>query len=147
MLLAELLDDLRPRRDLVPDDAAPGLVHERVDHVVREAVRIRRERLRGDDPHHLPVTRRGVLALRALDQPPRDSRRTGLRRAALERLDIAEAERLHVRKVEATDGLGDVAERVRSLVAVLRGVRQLAGADGVEDDHACSGHEAILGAR
>src|SRR4029453_12344375 len=45
VLLAELLDDLRPRRGLVADHAAARLVHERVDHVVREAVRIGREGL------------------------------------------------------------------------------------------------------
>ena len=45
VLLAELLDDLRARRGLVAEHAAPGPVHERVDHVVREAVRVGRERL------------------------------------------------------------------------------------------------------
>src|SRR6476620_5595518 len=49
MLLAELLNDLRPRRGLVPDHAAPGLVHEWIDHVVRESVRVRRHRLRRED--------------------------------------------------------------------------------------------------
>ena len=32
VLLAELLDDIGPPRRLVPEHAAPGLVHERVDH-------------------------------------------------------------------------------------------------------------------
>ena len=44
VLLAELLDDLRARRRLVAEHAAAGAVHERVDHVVREAVRVRRHR-------------------------------------------------------------------------------------------------------
>ena len=69
----------------------------------------------------------------------------GLRRAALELLDVAEAERLQVRQVEPADGARDVPERVRALVAELGGVRQRAGADGVEHDHAGSGHRAILG--
>ena len=97
VLLAELLDDLRPRRGLVAEHAAAGPVHERVDHVVREAVRVGRERRRRDDAHQLPVARRRVLALRALEQPAGDRRRARLRRAALERLDVAEAERLEVR--------------------------------------------------
>ena len=62
---------------------------------------------------------RRVLALRALEQPAGDRRRARLRRAALERLDVAEAERLEVRQVEAADGARDVAERVGALVAVL----------------------------
>ena len=145
VLLAELLDDLRPGRGLVAEDAASGAVHERVDDVVREAVRVRRHRLRRDDAHQLPVPGRRVLALRALDQPAGDGRGARLRRAALERLDVAEAERLEVGKVEAADGAGDVAERVRALVPVLIGVRQRAGAHGVEHDHAGAGHGAILG--
>jgi len=66
-------------------------------------------------------------------------------RAAFERLDVAQAERLHVWQVESADRLGDVAERVRALVPVAVGIRQCTGADGVEDDHAGSGHAAILG--
>ena len=57
MLLAELLDDLRPARRLVAEHAAAGAVHERVDHLVGEAVRVGRHRLRRDDAHQLPVAR------------------------------------------------------------------------------------------
>ena len=150
VLLAELLDDLGARRGLVAEHAAPGAVHERVDDVVREPVRIRRERLRGDDAHQLPVAGGRVLALRPLEEPARDRRRSRLRRAALELLDVPEPERLHVREIEAADGLRDVRERVRALVAVPVGVRQRAGPDGVEHDHAGTrsrglGHPAILG--
>ena len=134
-----------PEAGLVAEHAAPGPVHERVDHVVREAVRVRRHRLRRDDAHQLPVAGGRVLALRALEQAAGDGRRAGLRRAALERLDVAEAERLEVRQVEAADGARDVAERVRALVAVFVGVGQLAGADGVEHDDAGPRHGAILG--
>ena len=44
VLLAELLDDLRPGGGLVAEHAARRSVHEGVDHVVREAVRVGRER-------------------------------------------------------------------------------------------------------
>ena len=124
MLLAELLDDLRPARRHVAEHAAAGLVHERVDHLVREAVRVGRHRLRRQDPHQLPVPRRRVLAARALEQPPGDGRRAGLRRAAEERLDVPEPERLERRQVEPADRARDVPERVRALVAELGGVRQ-----------------------
>ena len=46
VLLAELLDHLGPRCRLVAEDAAAGAVHERVDHLVGEAVRVGRERRR-----------------------------------------------------------------------------------------------------
>ena len=117
-----------PEAGLVAEHAAAGAVHERVDHVVREAVRVGRERRRRDDAHQLPVAGRRVLALRALEQPAGDRRRARLRRAALERLDVAEPERLEVRQVEAADGARDVAERVGALVAVFGGVRQRSGA-------------------
>ncbi len=140
VLLAELLDDLRARGGSVADDAPSSAVHERVDHVVREPVRIRRERRRRDDPHHLPVPGGRVLPFRALEQPTRDRRRSGLRWAPLERHDVPEAQRLHVRQVETADGPCDVPECVGALVPVLGGVGQLSRPDRVEDDHARAGH-------
>jgi hypothetical protein len=119
MLLAQLLDDLRSRRGLVPEDPAAGLVHERVDHLEGEAVRVRGQRLRGDDAHQLPVPGRRVLALRALEQPPGDRGRPGLGRATLEGLDVSEPECLEVGQVEPADGARDVAQGVGALVAEL----------------------------
>ncbi len=134
-----------PDAGLLPSTPRAGRVHERVDDVVREAVRVRRKRLRRDDAHVLPVAGRRVLSLRALEETAGDGRRARLRRAALELLDVAEAERLQARKVEPADRARDVAERVGSLIAVLVGVRQLAGTDGIKHDYASSGHRAILG--
>src|SRR5919206_2597258 len=94
VLLPQLLDDLGARGSLVSEHPPPRLVHEGVDHVVREAMRIGGERLCGDDPHVLPVAGRSVLPLRALDESTGDRRGPGLRRAALEWLDVAETERL-----------------------------------------------------
>ena len=80
-----------------------------------------------------------------LEQTPGNRRRSGLRRTAFERLDVAEAERLHVRQIEAADGPGDIAERVGALVSVIRRIRQLARADGVKNDDARTRHAGILG--
>src|SRR5207244_12657013 len=84
-LLAELLDDVRPRRRPVAQYSATGSMHERIDHVVRKAVRVEGEWLRGDDAHQLPVARCRVLALRPLDEPACDRGSPGLWRATLER--------------------------------------------------------------
>ena len=145
MLFPQLLDDLRARRGLVPQHATAGRVHEGVDHIVWEAMEVGGKRLGGDDPHVLPVAGRRVLALRPFHQPARNRRGARLGRAAFERFDVAETERLEARKIEPTDRSRDVAQRVRALVTVLRGVRQLAGADGIEHDDAGPGHRAILG--
>jgi hypothetical protein len=123
MLFAEFLDDLGAARRLVAEHAAAGSVHERVDHLVREPVRVCRHRGWSHDAHQLPVTGRRVLPFRPLDEPAGDRGRAGLRRAALEGSDVPEAERLERRQVEPADGAGDVAERVRALVAELRRVR------------------------
>ena len=144
VLLAELLDDLRPRRRLVAEHAVTGAMHEGVDHVFGETVRVGRERRRRQHAHQLPVTGRRVLALRPLDEPPGDGGRTRLRRAPFERLDIAEPERLEARQIQPSHRSRDVAEGVGSLVAVVRRVGQLARADGVQHDYARSGHAAIL---
>ena len=144
MLLAELLDDVRARRGLVPEHAAAGLVHERVDHVVREAVRIGRHRGRRDDAHQLPVAGRRVLALRPLEQPAGDRGSARLRRAALELHHVAEAERLQCGQVETSDGAGHVAERVRSLISEIGRIGQLSRADGIEHDYARPRHVAIV---
>jgi hypothetical protein len=145
VLLAQLLDDLRPRGGLVPQHAAPGPVHERVDHFEREAVAVRRQCLRRDDPHHLPVARGRVLALRALHEPAGDRGRSGLRRAPFQRLDVAETERLEIREVEPADGARDVPQCVGAFVAELGRVGKLSRANRVQHDHACAGHGAILG--
>jgi hypothetical protein len=145
VLLPELLDDLGAGRRLVAEHASSGAVHERIDHVVRESVRVRRERLRRHHAHELPVPSRRVLALRALEQAARHRGRPGLRRTPVEGLYVPQAERLEARQVETADRSRDVAQCVRALVSVLGGVRQLAGADGIEHDDARPGHRAILG--
>ena len=144
VLLAVLLDHLGARGRLVAENAAAGAVHERVDHLVREAVWVGRESHGRDNPHQLPVTCCRVLALGALEQPSGDRRRAGLRRAAFKRLDVPEAESLEIGQVEAPDGTGDVSERVRALVPPLGSIWQLTRADGIEHDHAGPRHAGSL---
>jgi hypothetical protein len=145
MLLAELLDDLGPRRCLVAEHAAAGPVRERVENLEREPVGVRRKGLSSHHPHQLPVSRGRVLALRPLDEPARNRGRSGLRRAAGQFLHVAETERLEIREVEPADRFRDVAKCVRPFVAVVGRIRQLTRPDGVEDDDARPWHEAILG--
>ena len=80
------------------------------------------------------------LPLERSSSRPCDRRRTRLRRAALERHHVAEAERLERGQVEASDRAGDVAERVGALVSVLGRVGQLSRADGIQHDHARPRH-------
>jgi hypothetical protein len=143
MLFAELLDDLRARRGLVADHASARAVHERVDHLVGEAVRVGRERARRDDAHQFPVARGRVLALRALEQPAGDRGRVRLRGAAFERLDVSETERLEVRQIEPADRVRDVSEGIRPLVAPVGGVGKLPRPDGVQHDHAGPRHSEL----
>ena len=122
-------------------------MHERIDHVMREAVRIRRHRLGRHDAHQLPVAGGRVLSLRTLPQAAGDRRRARLRRASEQRLDVAETESFEIRKVQSADRARDVSQRVRTFIAVVGGIRKLARADGVEHDYARSRHAAILGRR
>jgi hypothetical protein len=145
MLFAELLDDLGAGSRLVAEHPPASAVHERVDHVVRKAVRIGRHRLGCDHAHQLPVSRGRVLALRALDETARDGRRSRLRWTPLQRLDVTEAQRLQIGQVKAANRPGHVSERVRALVAVLCGIRELPGTHGIEHDDAGPRHQAILG--
>jgi hypothetical protein len=69
------------------------------------------------------VTRRRVLALRALDEAAGDGGSAGLRWTTLERLDVAEPERLQIRQVQPTDSSRDVPVGVRALVSLFLGVR------------------------
>jgi len=145
MFLAELQNDLSDGGDLVAQNASTRPVHERVDHIVREAVRIRRHRLRCHDAHQLPVAGRRVLALRPLDQATCDVRRAGLRPTTFERLDVSEAEPLETREVDAADRARDPSEPFRALVTAFRRIGKLSRAIGVEHDDARSRHAAILG--
>ena len=147
VLLAVLLDHLGSRRGPVAEHAAPGAVHEGIDHLVGEAVRIGREGHRRDDAHQLPVPRRRVLAFRPLEQPTRDGRGARLRGAPFERLDITEPERLEIGQVEAPDRTSDVPQRVRAFVSPLGRIWQRTRADGIEHDHTGPRHAGSLRTR
>ena len=144
VLVAVALDDLGARRRLVTEHAAARAVHERIDHIVGEAVRVGREGDRVDDPHQFPVTRRRVLPLGACQQAAGNRRGARLGAAALEGFNVAEAQGLQHWQVETTDGTSDIAERVGALVTVLGSVWQGASADCIENDHTYAGHGAIL---
>ena len=98
---------------------------------------------RRDDAHQLPVPGRRPF-LRTFEEPAGDCRCPLHRGTALEILDVPEAELLEVGEVEVTHGLGDVAEGVGPLVAVLGRVRQLARTNRVQHDHTGARHLAIL---
>ena len=86
----------------------------------------------------------GTEIIQELGEAAGDRRRPRLRRAALQGLDVSEAESFHCRQVEATDGAGDVPEGVRPLVTELTRIRQFARSDSVQHDDARPSHAAIL---
>src|SRR2546430_4298367 len=90
------------------EDPAPGSVHEGVDHLVRKAVRVGRERRRGEDAHELPVTGRRVLPLRALRETTGYRRRARLRWAPFEREHVSEPKRLEIGQIQPSHRDGDV---------------------------------------
>jgi hypothetical protein len=118
----------------VAEDAAPGGVAQCIQHVGREAVGIRAQRDRRDDAHQLPVPGDRVLA-RAERMQAAVEHALRRRGDAGERDDVAEPEPPEHRQVEPAGRLGDMAERVRPRVTVVGGVRQGAGAAGVDHDH------------
>jgi hypothetical protein len=98
------------------------------------------KRVLHDEAHHLPVAGDGVLSRRALGHAT--PRAGGRRFAARHRERPEEAEPVEVRQPRRRIA-EDVAEGVRSGVAVLGGVGELADAEGVadDDDGALGGHE------
>ena len=104
----------------------------------------RRKRAIEDDAHHLPVAGHRVLARRALRHPAERAR------AAPRPADAPRDRRAATRPSAASVGnvqrhlRGDVAERVAALVAVQRGIGQLADADAVEHDEDDAGTKGTV---
>src|SRR4029453_5417881 len=134
VLLAELGDDLGARGGDVAEDLATDLLLERLDDLGREAVRVEREGFGQDDPGHLPVSGRRVLARRAFGEPAVRGSGFGARLDTLDPRQHPEPEPAEVRRVDPADGGGRVAERVRTLVAVRLRVGRAADPERVADE-------------
>jgi hypothetical protein len=136
VLLAKPLEDLRARSRVVAqrfrtDDSLEG-----THHGGREAVRVRWERDGGMNAHHLPVAGHGVFAPADLGQAAPNSGRVRTGYDAFHGDDVAPAEPLKMRRLQAADRFGDVAERVGADVirTIFVRVRQRARAAAVEDE-------------
>jgi len=134
MLVAQLGDDRRAAGGLVADHAPARPARELRQQVGREAVRIGRERLRGDHAHQLPVAGGGILARRDFHQPAVTGARAPGRRHAGDGVQVAQAQSGKVRHVQPADRAGQIPERVRAGVAVGGGVRRPAHAQPVQHD-------------
>ena len=97
MRVAEPLDDLGARRDLVAQGLPANLALEPLDHVWRKAVGKRRERPVEHDAGDLPVAGHRVLAGRGFGHPAERRAAAPARRHAPKRTDVAKPERLQVR--------------------------------------------------
>ena len=161
MLLAEILDHLGPRGVAVGDDARELAFGDQRPHQrlgeggdgLGKIAPVKINRRSGQ----LPMAGGRILAARGLDAKAplaaRFGERKAPRRAAGRSLHrVAKAERLEARQPQGAAaqalavafacraGLGDMAERIRSLIAVSLGVLRAAAAGGVEDDEDRAGH-------
>jgi hypothetical protein len=146
VLLAELIDHADAVvRAVAEDPPAPRRCGDDVDDFRREAVRVGGRRLLLHDPHQLPVTGCGVLAPPRRAQPPVEDRFARGRDAG-EREHAAQSQPAEGRKAQSPGGDGEVPERVRPVVAVGGGIRQSAGAAGVEhdDERAAAGEPSCV---
>ena len=117
----------------VADQAQRGRLLERGDDVVGKAVWVGRQRRRRDRAHELPVAAGRILAVALRREPSVQRGRSG-RRNALQRQDAAQPEAPEHGQVQAADRLREMAERIRTAVAVVAGVGQLTSAAGIRDD-------------
>ena len=134
MVLAVPLDRGQPVEDLAPAEAAAGGGLQPGHELRRQPVRVRGQRLGRHDAHQLPVAGRRVLARAEVME---DTVKRGVRgpRHPANRPEVAEAQALERGQLEPADRVGDVAQRVRARVAVVRGVGLGTGAEGVDHDH------------
>jgi hypothetical protein len=140
---APVLDDLGAAVGLVAAEAQAGRLLDPLDHLGREAVRIGRQRMIRDHAHQLPVPGGRLLAGTERMEAAMDHR--VLRgRHSLDRDDVAEPEAAERREIEPANPFGDVSERVRAGVAVVRGVGQFAHSAGIHHDHGRTWHCAAI---
>ncbi len=113
------------------------------DEVVGEPPWIGGQRLGWDDAHQLPVAGGRVLARPDRVQAAVECLGTIGRRNPRDRAQVAQAQALEHRQVQAADHLGEVHECVRAGIAVVSGVRQGTRADSVHHHHDGPPHFAI----
>ena len=135
VLLAQLLKDHGAGGRVIPQGAAADLFLKFIHDLGRKPVRISRRRFRQVNAHHLPMTLDGILA-----------GREGLHLAitalggigwghAFNRGHIADADRAHVGQADPAQHPGDVADRVGTHIAVIRGIRRFADAHPVQNNN------------
>src|SRR5450759_4076463 len=130
MLVAELVDDAGARgREVAEHPAADGPC-ERLHHVRRKAVRVRRKRAFEDDAHHLPVAGGGVFAGAVLHEATIGRLRP--RRSEREAHDLAEPQPDQIGQLDSA-ALEHVPQGVGPGVAVGGCIRELTGPAAVED--------------
>ena len=142
VLGAKAFDDFGARRGRIFKHAwNPAALNKRVEDRGRKAVGIHREGAVQHAAHHLPVAGRRVLAGRRFGQAARHRARLGNRRQARHRRHAPEAQLDQARDRQRPAGTReDVIQRVRTLVAKGRRIRQLADPEGVEHDHKHARH-------
>ena len=138
VLGAELFQDDGPRRRLVAEHAAAGVLFEGTDDLRRKSVRVERERPLDDETHHLPVAGRRVLAGRELGKA------AARPRGPAEADEVQKAQPLEIRERRGMS-LEDVTQRVAAGIAVGLGVRSGSDAETVADEDDGAGSQSRPG--
>ena len=121
-----------PEAGLVTDDLPLRLVLEAQDDLLRKTIRIGRQWIVQNYPHHLPMSGERGLRHRLLDHESVRRFRwiVGWNTFYLDY--VSKAESLQVRGVEAADGAGRVRQGIRALITEVGGVRGVSRSEAIE---------------
>ena len=138
VFIAEFLNDLRAACHDIAECTATDTRFKRVHQFLRESVRIRLERFVQRESRHLPMSAGRILCMRLLRTLAVTARQGFVFLRKKTAVDMRKSEFFHVRNVERSAFFPDVADRVCTRVAEIRGIRKLADPGAVKYDQNCS---------
>ena len=143
VFLAELLDDLGSGGGPIPQYLAADGLLERFNHLSGKPVWVDRKRCLQHHPGHLPMPCGRILPLGQHRHLPEATFRIAHPLDSGEVSDVAQPQRLEIRKSEPADRIGHMGQRVGSHVAVGDCIRQFPDSQAVQhDDRDAADHES-----
>ncbi len=134
MFVSQLLDDLGAGGGHVAQNFAAGPALELVEHRGRKTVGIGGKDGGVDHPGKFPVAGGRILAGRCFLKPAERPRRPHARGKTLHPVQLAQAQFLQVRQMQAALAQGQVPQGVGPLVPVVSRVGQRPGSHAVQND-------------